>query len=384
MAAKLPPQQPVISIRISDALRSRLEKLRDIIALKTGKSVSTSEAAKQLLESARDDRLDFVNLLSEPTNSLLRIRGKWEANLPLSLAEWTLVAYYCAQGAESFTASEQGQLSYESLAEIFEAFLAAYSIIRRPKKSLRDSLYLRTLPADKQCEEKGLEEVGSEDVRRVLTRTIQMLRNPSQKRRRPILAVRNLYTLLDEEKFSNIEKLNEVLRPHWAALWRVCARGHYSLHRTPLREKVSAAELDEEDFETAFQPALPSLEEGGYRLDLVREEGNEFSLRLHFPGPFATRYPVVGYARIAEFRRMLEDLNLEPALSQWKGYYFSALAGVVENDARVVLFHARENGITFEFPLEHWLSIRNLFRRAWQAPEVVNTWQALGLEYGEM
>ena len=145
-----------------------------------------------------------------------------------------------------------------------------------------------------------------------------------------------------------------------------------------------STEVDEEDFETAFQPALPSLEEGGYRLDLVREEGNEFSLRLHFPGPFATRYPVVGYARIAEFRRMLEELNLEPTLSQWKGYYFSALAGVIENDARIVLFHARENGITFEFSLEHWLSIRNLFRRAWQAPEVVNTWQALGLEYGEM
>ncbi len=205
---------------------------------------------------------------------------------------------------------------------IFEAFLAAYSIIRRPKKSLRDSLYLRTLPADKQCEEKGLEEVGSEDVRRVLTRTIQMLRNPSQKRRRPILAVRNLYTLLDEEKFSNIEKLNEVLWSHWAVLWRVCARGHYSLHRTPLREKVSAAELDEEDFETAFQPALPLLEEGGYRLDLVREEGNEFSLRLHFPGPFATRYPVVGYARIAEFRRMLEDLNLAACFVPVEGLLF--------------------------------------------------------------
>lgn len=383
MAGKLPPQQPVISIRISDALRSRLEKLREIIALKTGKSVSTSEAAKQLLESARDDRLDFVNLLSEPTNSLLRIRGKWESSLPLSLAEWTLVAYYCAQGAESFTTSEQGQLSYESLAEIFEAFLAAYAIIRRPNKSLRDSLYLRTLPADKQCEEKELVQIGSEDVRRVLTRTIQMLRSPSQTRRRPILAVRNLYTLLDEEKFSNIEKLNGVLWPHWPALWRVCARGHYALHRKPLREKVPS-EIDGEDFEMVIRPALPSLEEGGYRLDLVREEGNEFSLRLHFPGPFATRYPVVEYARIAEFRRMLEALNLEPALSQWKGYYFSALAGTVENDARVVLFHARENGITFEFSLAHWLSIRNLFRRAWQNPEVQNAWEALVLEYGEM
>ena len=304
------PQQPVISIRISDALRSRLETLRKIMALKSGQTVSTSEAAKQLLESARDDRLELVNLLTEPTDSLLRIHGKADSGLSLSQAEWTMVAHYCAVGAESFMNTAQGQVSYETLAEILEAFLAAYAIARRPKKSMRDFLYLRTLPGDKQVEAKEVEDIGSDDVRRVVNHTIQMLRNPAQKRRKPILAVRNLYTLLDEEKFSNIEKLNEVLWPHWPALWRVCARGHYSLHRKPLREKVPA-ETNDEDFELAVQPALPSLEEGGYRLDLVREEGNEFSPRLQFPGTLAPQYPVCGYPRIAEFRRMLEELDLE-------------------------------------------------------------------------
>ena len=47
-------------------------------------------------------------------------------------------------------------------------------------------------------------------------------------------------------------------------------------------------------------------------------------------------------------------------------------------------FFARENGISFRFPMEHWQSIRNLFRRAWQAPEVISAWEALALEYGEM
>jgi hypothetical protein len=377
------PQQPVISIRISDALRLRLETLRKIISLKSGQNVSTSEAAKQLLESARDDRLELVDLLTEPTNSLLSIRRKADSGLPLSLAEWTLVAHYCAVGAESFMNTAQGQISYESLAEILEAFLAAYTIARRPKKSMRDFVYLRTLPWDKQVEAKEVDDIGSDDLRRVVTRTIQMLRNPAQKRRKPLLAVRNLYTLLDEEKFSNIEKLNEVLWPHWSALWRVCARGHYSAHRKPLREKVPS-ETDDEDFELAVQPALPSLEEGEYHLDLVREEGNEFSPRLQFPGTLAPRYPVVGYPRIAEFRRMLEDLDLERDLCQWQGYYFYAHTAIVENEQRGVFFFARENGIAFRFPMEHWQSIRNLFRRAWQAPEVIHTWEAQMLEYGEL
>ncbi len=377
------PQQPVISIRISEALRLRLETLRKIISLKSGQTVSTSEAAKQLLESARDDRLELVNLLTEPTDSLLRIRGKAESGLPLSQAEWTMVAHYCAVGAESFVNTAQGQISYESLAEILEAFLAAYAVARKPKKSPLDSLYLRTLPGDKQVDAKDIEDIGSDDVRRVVMRTIQMLRNPAQKRRKPILSVRNLYTLLDEEKFSNVEKLNEALWPRWPALWRVCARGHYSLHRKPLREKVPS-ETDDEDFELAIQPALPSLEEGGYRLDLVREEGNEFSPRLQFPGALTPRYPVVGYPRIAEFRRLLEELDLERDLCQWQGYYFYAHTEILENDERGVFFFARENGITFGFPMDHWQSIRNLFRRAWQAPEVIHTWEAQMLEYGEL
>ena len=383
MAEKAAPlQQPVISIRISDALRSRLETLRKIMSLKSGQTVSTSEAAKQLLESARDDRLELVNLLTEPTDSLLKIRGKAGSGLSLSQAEWTMVAHYCAVGAESFANTAQGQISYESLAEILEAFLAAYAIARRPKKSPLDFVYLMTLPGDKQVEAKA-EDVGSDDVHRVVTRTIQMLKNPAQKRRKPILAVRNLYRLLDEEKFSNIERLNDVLWPHWTALWRVCARGHYSAHRKPLREKAPA-ETNDEDFELAVQPALPSLEEGGYRLDLVREEGNEFSPRLQFPGTLAPHYPVCGYPRIAEFRRMLEELDLERDLCQWQGYYFYAHTAILENEERGVFFFARENGITFEFPMEHWQSIRNLFRRAWQAPAVIHTWEAQVLEYGEL
>jgi hypothetical protein len=123
MADKSPMlQQPVISIRISDELRLRLETLKEIMAAKSGEPVSTSEAAKQLLESSKEERLEFVNLLSEPTDSLVKIRGKVDAKLPLSQAEWTLVAYYCQQGAELFANTGQTEVSFESLAGILELY----------------------------------------------------------------------------------------------------------------------------------------------------------------------------------------------------------------------------------------------------------------------
>src|SRR5215467_10750586 len=88
------PQQQTLSVRISEALRQRLERAKQLMSSKTGESVSTSEIAKQLLESAREDRLEVVDLLSEPTKALLEIRRKGEAGHPLSKAEWTVLAYF--------------------------------------------------------------------------------------------------------------------------------------------------------------------------------------------------------------------------------------------------------------------------------------------------
>ena len=383
MGGRSEQHQPVISIRISEELRERLDKLKQMMALRSGESVSTSEAANQLLESAKDDRIEVVGLLLQPTESLLRVRKKLEARLTLSQAEWALIAYYCTQGAESFASTEQGQLSYESLADMLEAFLAAHTVTRKPSRVSLEWVYLQTLPEDKQAALKEPEEVAKDDVRRVVKRTIQMLRNPTQLRRRPILAVRNLYTMLDDEKFSNAEKLNDALWPHWKALWRVCARGHYAMHRKPLREKPRA-ETDDGDFEFPVQRGLPSFEEGGFQLDLVRDEGNDFIPRLLFPGTLMPRYPVFGYPRIAEFRRMLELLDLEPAMTQWKGYYFIAWTGIMENEERGVSFRSSENGISFNFSMDQWKSIQSLFRRAWQSPEVASAWEALVLEYGEL
>jgi multidrug efflux pump subunit AcrB len=52
------PQQQTLSIRVSDALKEFLERSKKVISGARGESVSTSDVAKILLESAKDDRLD--------------------------------------------------------------------------------------------------------------------------------------------------------------------------------------------------------------------------------------------------------------------------------------------------------------------------------------
>src|SRR6266702_459344 len=140
------PQQPVISIRISEALRSRLERLKEVLARKSGESVSTSEVAKQLLESAREDRFEVADLLSDATRSLAQARRKIEGGYALSRAEWILVAFFARDGAERYSDSAAGTpVSRDTMRGILEAFLAAYKI-RRAKKANHDAKYLSNLP----------------------------------------------------------------------------------------------------------------------------------------------------------------------------------------------------------------------------------------------
>jgi hypothetical protein len=68
------PQQQTLSIRIPDSLRGFLDRVQQVISNGAPGPVSISEVAKTLLESVKDDRLDFrleaADLMLAPTDSL--------------------------------------------------------------------------------------------------------------------------------------------------------------------------------------------------------------------------------------------------------------------------------------------------------------------------
>ncbi len=371
-------QQQVLSIRVTEALRYRLEHLKKVHFLKTGESMSTSEVAKQLLESAEDDRLEFVKLLADPMKSLLNARRKAEAKLPLSQTEWMVVAYYCHQGAEAFSDSIPNQISSESLAGILEAFLAVYGL-QNAKRTPRDPLYLTNLPPDEGSANKNAREIGCEDVRRVVKKTIQALRSGSAQPWKPILSARNLFFVLDETELPNIQRLNEALLPYWPILWRVCARGHYFQQGKPL----VIATAEEDGYDPFIDPQLPAFEEGECSIFLPRGRNGDFALCLNLPGKLSPMYPISDFVMICEFRAMLEQFDCEREQSFWRGFYFLAYTGKSESGEIVVTFRANENGITFHLESGAWKAFRNLLRRAWEHPEVRRLWDGEVLRYGE-
>ena len=122
------PQQQTLSIRISDALREFLERSKHVMSNGRGESVSTSDVAKILLESAKDDRLDFrlevAELQQSPTQALWTVRRKWEQKRDLSRAEWIFLAQYIQVACEeiSGTCALPGAESFATLIEAWLTF----------------------------------------------------------------------------------------------------------------------------------------------------------------------------------------------------------------------------------------------------------------------
>jgi hypothetical protein len=252
---------------------------------------------------------------------------------------------------------------------------------RKKAPARRDEDYLGNLPREYRPEKARAsgEGASSEILRRTIIETRKRLAEATT-RLEPLLAGRNLYALLEDEKLSGAEAVDRVLRPFWPGLWRLAARGHYHLTQQPVRIKSSQRE-------SFFQTPIAPIREGEYTLSFARGEGHDFSMLLSFPGARGPMYPLSGYPKIAEFRTMLDALTPESSTPRWDGEHFfgySAKPEDAKEKGKDFWFRAHDNGITFGFSEKEWKSVQAVFRRAWAIQEVRMAWDGLALEYGEL
>jgi hypothetical protein len=124
-------QQQTLSIRVSESLREFLELAKELITNVRGDAASISDVAKLLLESAKQDRLDFrleaAELQQSPTSALLQVRRKWEQQHPLSRAEWVFLAQYVQVACEQLLGSTRIPRPHSFVA-VLEALLAVRSL----------------------------------------------------------------------------------------------------------------------------------------------------------------------------------------------------------------------------------------------------------------
>jgi hypothetical protein len=89
------------------------------------------ENLETAIDSRLDDRLETVDLLSDPTAALFAIRKKWEDNQPLTRAEWIVLGHYVQSGCDHLS-SDPELPSCQSFAQLLEALLAIRELRHHP------------------------------------------------------------------------------------------------------------------------------------------------------------------------------------------------------------------------------------------------------------
>ena len=364
-------QQQTLSIRISDALREYLERAKTVMSNSRGDSVSTSDVAKMLLESAKDDRLDYrlevADLQKGAAESLWNVRRKWEQKQGLSHAEWLFLAQYVQVGCEEL-AEDPEHPKLESFAQLLEAFLAVRSL-RVDRGVELDRYYLGNLATDGST--LNQRQLDPEVVPKVTGNLIQELRQ--SRAPKPVSCARNFYVALRDETLPGIAPINDALSPYLPTLFRLGARGHWLRERRPVRPPRIA-----HDF---VSPTFPQVVSSDNRLSILVASDGEIEMLLDMDRKDVS-YPLTRYPRVREFATMVA--RLEPG-RHWKGReFFGYTNDVIPERASRFYFRNRRNGIAISFTREEWQSLKELFEKALAMPELQPVLEELALVYGEI
>jgi hypothetical protein len=365
------PQQQTLSIRISDALREFLERSRKVVANGRGESVSTSDVAKMLLESAKDDRLDFrlevAELQRAATKSMWEIRRKWEHKQDLSRAEWIFLAQYIQSACEEVS-GDAGMPTPAAFAVLLEAVLAVRGL-RSSRGVELDRYYLGNIGTQ---EEGAVNErqLDPDLVPRVSSRWVQQLRESPTSPEKPSFAGRNFYVAIRDEELPDIVALNRVLRPHLETLFRLAARGHWMREHEPVRSLRDTQ---------IFADTIPAMQAAGFRLEFTVSSQGEVSVLVMMDAK-DVMYPLGSYPEIREFGAMLERTGPD----EWRGVHFRAYT--VEEGEKPARFYFRNmrDGIALGFSAEEWRQLRELFAQAAAMPKLQRLYKELSLVYGEI
>ncbi len=373
----------VISLRLNEERIEVLERHRQALMEQQNRPISLSEAAFLVLE----DRIELVEretaryeLLKNPAKSLWKIRQQWVAEHTLSVAEWDLLAIYLQIGAE-----EQRQVPpvWRPAAPCRESFLglveAFANLLQSQKKEVFGKhlwYYFANLDGHNSgipFSEKEDTEQSYETVRRLIAAQKAQLQS-EEDWKYPGSVGRCLLTAIQSEPESR--RIDQALAPYWNVLWRIAARGHWLRHHSPVRI------VQPDSSGPAERPKFPdSIETRNLRLSFGDGGGGDIAFYLEFRPPRSFTYSILHYPELIEFHAMLEEFG---ELSAWNGRYFRATVTTIEDSGETkYTLWPKQQDIEIGFTDKEWLRLRDLFRQAWEKPEITERMAALQLEYGE-
>lgn len=372
MDLEVKPQHQTLSIRISSALREFLEISKQVISNGRGESVSTSDVAKILLESAKDDRLDFrlevAELQQRATEAMWEIRRKWAQEQDLSRAEWLFLSLYIQVACEGVS-GDPSMPTPAAFARLLDAVLDVRRLRKRSGVEL-DRYYLGNLGAGDKISFND-RQIEPSLVPSETSRWIALLRT-SPAPPKPTFAGRNFYVAIRDEELPDIVALNSTLRPYMETLFRLAARGHWMRERRPVRSPGDGNVIGQ---------IIPPVLMDGFHLEFQVTGAGDVSILIVMQEKDVT-YPLRTYPEIREFSAMLGGVGPN---QQWIGVDFRAYTEQESPTGPLrYYFHNTRNGIVLGFSLEEWQKLKEAFWETTVRPELQDLYKELSLVYGEL
>ena len=366
-----PYQQQTLSIRISEFMRDYLERAKAIINSEPGQSYSTSDVAKLLLDSLKEDqpdfRLDVAHLQAAPTESLVAIRMKSQQRQPLSLAELVFLSLFIRVACEELS-EDPTKPDAASYVAVLEAVLAVRAL-RTQRGEGVDRWYREAIGAAGWGGEYKDDDPSS--VPSLYARVIRQLRE-SPGSTKPVFAGRALDMAVRLEAIPDVLSLNHALDPFLPTLLRLAVRGHWIRHRRPARIPR------EGPIDVAFVP--PAKADGFQLTGSVTAEG-ELELALAMTERHAT-YLFGCYPEIREFAAVLRQL--EPG-QVWNGPHFRASADAAKSGHSAWYhFNHHTDHVRFSFPEPEWHMLKGLFSEVLGQAGLEPILADLSFVYGEL
>jgi len=363
------PQQQTLSIRVSDALREFLERSKHVISSGRGESVSTSDVAKILLESAKDDRLDVrlevADMGRKPTESLVEIRKKWEAGRPTSRAEWIFLAQYIEAACDKLTVDPMAP-GPEPFITLLHALLAVRTL-RTHKGAGLDLYYLSNLLFPCPWNERN---IHLDVVPEVFNKLIEEIRTTGNWTKISPVG-KNFYVAIRDEQIQGDAGLNAVLDPFMPTLFRLAARGHWIKEHGPIRDHRGSPMI---------LPTVPPFEGGDLYIN-PQPTSSDVSVSIAFKSRDVT-YILHTYPQIREFEAMLKALTPEKS---WRGIHFQASGheGIGGKPPRYQ-FQKHNEGVVLGFNPEQWDELKRAFATVLAQPTLRGIFNELSWIYGEL
>lgn len=363
------PQQQTLSIRVSDALREFLERSKQVISAGRGESVSTSDVAKILLESAKDDRLDVrletAELGRYPTDSMVAFRQKWETGQSRTRAEWIFMAQYVQVASEGLTEDPMAP-GPERMIDLLRALLAVRAL-RADRGQELDRYYIGNLFDQGKWNERAYD---ADVFPELVLKLIEEIR-ASGNGKRAAGAGRNFYVAVRDEEFQEVAALNAVLDPMMPSLFRMAARGHWMREKQPVRRVKDGSVL---------LGSVENTKMGDLWIN-VQPGLTDVSLLIGFNAR-DVMYPVSTYAQIREFNAMLKWVKFG---KRWVGEHFFAFAHEASTEGPAYYqFRRQTDGVTLSFSETQWAELQTIFARVMEKPEMKAIFEELSWIYGDL